>query len=158
MRLVAVVGSVALLLGPLAAGPGFAELMLVEDPVAFEKGKAAEVCGPAITFDEGFARSRDLNGDGLHDLVIDYADARCGGDEAYFCARTGCKGAVYFARDDGRFELSGFPTNVESMSWNDEPAVRVAYHGSFCGRANDEWCIEIWEWTADNRLKLHQDY
>lgn len=158
MRSVATIGLFALLLSPMTAGSGSPNLTLVDDPVKHEKDKAAEVCGPTIAFGEGFARSRDLNSDDLDDIVIDYADAQCGSDEAYFCTGTGCEGEVYFAREDGRYELSGFPPNVASIVWNREPAVQVAYHGSFCGREDNEWCIEIWAWMGDSRRKLHQDY
>ena len=158
MRRVATRCFLALLFGLAVTLPGYADIVLIDDPVALEQQKAVEACGPTIVFGDGFARSFDLNEDGLDDLVIDYANARCGSDTTYFCSATGCQGAVYFGREDGRFELSGFPPTVEAILWNHAPAILVAYHGSFCGRGDDEWCIEIWLWTANNRIKLHQDY
>ena len=158
MRHVAAKGFLALLFSLAAMAPGYADMILVDDPVAIEQQKAVEACGPTAVFGDSFARSVDLNGDSIEALVIDYADARCGSDATEGCSRAGCEGAVYFGREDGRFELSGFPPRVEATLWNRQPAVRVAYHGSFCGRGDDEWCVEIWLWSAEDRIKLHQDY
>ncbi|MEO1199890.1 MAG: hypothetical protein AAFX39_11765 [Pseudomonadota bacterium] len=159
MRLTATITSAVFLLafsGPHARAVDAG--MVVSDPVAEEVGVAREVCGEDLAIDDSFANWVDLNGDGHIDVVINHGGALCMGTVSFFCGSGGCSGSVYIALGDGRFELTGFPPEIEPIDWEGEAGVQVVHHGTYCGRVGANWCHEIWVWTDGMFEKRWQDY
>lgn len=105
---------------------------------------ARQLCG-FKSIPPGAVRSIDLNGDGIHDYIIDYGAMGCRG----FCGSAGCLHELWVSKDaDFVRSLSENMHGVERIepreSGND---VIVAMHGSSCGRVGSNIC----------RFRLHWD-
>ena len=106
-------------------------------------------CSGPVSFDAGFVSSKDVNGDGIKDYIVDYSKFVCDGSHTYFCGSAGCLTEVYASKDDGFVKVLG--ENVRGLRFariNGRPAMIMQLHGSACGKAGAEACGVNLFWTG----------
>lgn len=57
-----------------------------------------EMCSTSTGYGRDFVRFADIDGDGRRDVVLDYAQALCGGQPEPYCTREGCLLKVWTAK------------------------------------------------------------
>lgn len=60
-----------------------------------------EMCSTSTGYGRDFVRFADIDGDGHRDVVLDYAQALCGGQPEPYCSREGCLLKVWTAKGGG---------------------------------------------------------
>ena len=134
----------AVLLGSAAsAGP-------LPAPVRKSIEDASANCRPQkVTLEKGFVTTRDLNGDGIPDYVVNYEAFRCGESFTFYCGSAGCLTQV-FASAGGRFVkvLDENVLKLEFKNVNGRPAMLLGLHGSACGKVGMEACGTTRYWTG----------
>jgi hypothetical protein len=124
------------------------------EKLPFEIRKAVEarkrMCGAAtIRLGAAFVESRDVNGDGYEDYVLDYGQFACGTDATFFCGTTGCAQEV-FVSSNGRF-VKALDENIRSIRFDrieGRSAMILGLHGSSCGRPGNEACGATLYWNG----------
>lgn len=58
-------------------------------------------CKTSTGYGQRFVVQRDIDGDGRRDVVLDYAEALCGGDHEPYCDGNGCLLKVYLGSGGG---------------------------------------------------------
>ncbi|WP_192808381.1 hypothetical protein [Oceanicola granulosus] len=82
----------------------------VSDP-AFEtlteiRALCRERGGAMVEVQHGFARPRDLNGDGLEDMEVDFGEAECVNVPYLYCDIPVCPTRIYLGQPDGSYLLA----------------------------------------------------
>lgn len=90
---------VLLLVMPVAA---FAQQSLISDPEIYEKKHFQEQCTEA-SFGNGFLTRRDINNDGLMDVVINEGELTCDGQKGPQCNEDGCTYNFYLQVAEGGY-------------------------------------------------------
>jgi hypothetical protein len=87
----------AVLLTPVAAAAEDMPHQLAGELVRTEH----ENCQTSTGYGTRFVTQRDVDGDGRKDVVLDYADALCGGRHEPYCDASGCLLKVYLGGGGG---------------------------------------------------------
>ena len=134
----------AVLLGSAAsAGP-------LPAPVRTAIDSATANCRPQkVTLEKGFVTTRDVNGDGIPDYIVNYESFRCGESFTFYCGSAGCLTQV-FASTGGRFVkvLDENVLKIEFKNVKGRPAMLLDLHGSACGKAGMEACGTTRYWNG----------
>lgn len=80
-----------------------AQQSLLPDPVAFEKAHFMKACDGKASFGEGFGTPRDINNDGLMDMVVDEGQLTCRGEKGPDCTDDGCPYNFYLQVAEGGY-------------------------------------------------------
>ena len=94
-------------------------------------------CDGKVKFEKGFLTRRDINGDGVEDLILDYNNFICGENSYADCGNAGCLMVVFASLPDGTFVnvLSERVQGIEFKTVRGRPAMLLGYHGTACGRS-----------------------
>jgi len=115
-----------------------------------ESRKGCESTGGKAILKPGFLTKKDVNGDGVEDYVLDYANFVCGKSEFFFCGTGGCLTQVFASLPDGSFNKV-LDRNVRGLRFlhiKGRPAMVLDLHGSACGKAGFEPCRETLYWNG----------
>lgn len=127
------------------------------DPAAKVLGEVKASCaemGGSVSIDPGFKRWEDLDGDGVDDLVLDYASVVCSTAASLYCGTGGCNTGMYLVRGDHFSEL--FNGLFHDYRVLPDHEIAFALHGSACGLAGAEACTKIYRIVGDNLVFLEQ--
>lgn len=109
------------------------------------------VCAPEkVSLDRGFETRRDINGDGVPDIILDYGAFRCGDSVSFFCGTAGCTQQVFASLPGGGY-VKVLDDNVRDIAFRTikgRPAMVLAGHGSACGRSGAENCATTLFWNG----------
>lgn len=122
--------------------PGVAQAALAEQKAACAPEKAS--------LDKGFERRRDVNGDGVPDVILDYGRFRCGDSASFFCGTAGCTQQVFASLPGGGY-AKVLDDNVRDLAFrtiNGRPAMVLASHGSGCGKSGADNCRTTLFWNG----------
>jgi hypothetical protein len=98
--LIVILNAIALVIMPVAAQ---AAQPLLPDPVAFEREHFLKRCGADTTFGDDFATPRDINNDGLVDMVVNEGVITCKGEKGPDCTDEGCTYNFYLQVAEGGY-------------------------------------------------------
>lgn len=119
-------------------------------PVRKAIDAASANCRPQkVTLEKGFVTTRDVNGDGIPDYVVNYESFRCGDSFTFYCGSAGCLTQV-FASTGGTY-VKVLDENVEKIAFETvrgRPAILLGLHGSACGRPGVEPCGTTLVWNG----------
>jgi hypothetical protein len=103
------------------------------------------------TFKQGFLSTRDINGDGKPDYVLNYEHYQCGEIETLFCGTGGCQTEIFASDDDGNYVhvWDKLAQKIEFKTVGKRPAMTIYLHGSKCGRNNSQRCSMTLYWNGD---------
>jgi hypothetical protein len=120
-------------------------------PVQEAIEKNNKECDAKPGFVQGFLSTRDINGDGKPDYVLNYEHYRCGDNETLFCGTGGCQTEIFASDDDGNFVhvWDKLAQKVEFKTVGKRPAMTIYLHGSKCGRNNSERCSMTLYWNGE---------
>jgi hypothetical protein len=107
-------------------------------------------CGERVMLKRGFVSSRDVNGDGKPDYILDYEKFQCGTMVSYFCGSAGCLTQVFASLPDGSY-VRAWDDNVRAIRFakaNGKPALIVDLHGSACNKAGYLPCPKTLLWNG----------
>ena len=120
--------------------------------------EAAKTCAPDKTdIQKGFITTKDVNGDGIPDYILDYGKVTCGHSGSLKCGSDGCLTQIYASMPDGRF-AKVFDDNVQAMKFSTSggrPVIRIGLHGSACGKAGYQPCGETLFWNGARFSPAH---
>jgi len=104
---------------------------------------------PAFT--QGFLSTRDINGDGKPDYVLNYDHYKCGEIESMFCGTGGCQTEIFASDGEGGYVhvWDKLAQKVEFKTIGKRPAMTIYLHGSKCGRNNSQRCAMTLYWNGD---------
>ena len=107
-------------------------------------------CDGKVKFEKGFLTRRDINGDGVEDLILDYNNFICGENSYADCGNAGCLMVVFASLPDGTFVnvLSERVQGIEFKTVRGRPAMLLGYHGTACGRSGAEPCSSTLYWNG----------
>jgi hypothetical protein len=103
-----------------------------------------------VQYNTGFLTSRDVNGDGVADYIVDYGKLSCDGASNMFCGTAGCSMQVIVSLPGGRY-VKVWDDNVQQIrfgSVGNRPAMFLNLHGSACGKAGAEKCRKTLIWNG----------
>jgi hypothetical protein len=98
----------------------------------------------------GFLTTKDVNGDGVEDYILDYANFACGNSEVFFCGTAGCLTQVFASLPHGGF-VKVLDQNVRSLRFlriKGRPAMVLDPHGIACGKVGSELCRKTLYWDG----------
>ncbi|TGD96775.1 hypothetical protein [Methylobacterium nonmethylotrophicum] len=101
-------------------------------------------------FGRGFVSRKDVNGDGIPDVILDYGAYKCGDQGAPFCGSAGCNTTVFASTGRGGY-VKVLDENVRNLKFrtvNGRPAMVLNLHGSACGKAGAEPCPMTLTWNG----------
>ena len=119
--------------------------------VQAEIKKAQSSCEPERSvLKPGFLVEKDINGDGVKDYVLDYAEFECGG-HSFFCGTAGCLTQVFASLSgDGYAKvLDENVRNIKFRTIKGRPAMIIELHGPACGRAGAAPCGATLYWNGE---------
>jgi hypothetical protein len=98
--------------------------------------------------------SRDVNGDGRSDFVIDLGNATCEGRPDAYCVSGFCALEVYTwrAENDWKPLLVATVSDWRTGRVNNRPALILTQSGSFCGKPNQKFCTVTYTF-ADGKMR-----
>ena len=125
---------------------------VVEDPPPVVQKAIAEArrdC-KTVAIQKGFITSKDINGDGRPDFVLDYASFFCDGDQRPFCGSLGCTTQIFASLPNGAY-AKFVDDNVKRIDFREvqgRPAIIVGYPGFSCGKDPTEVCDVVKAWNG----------
>jgi hypothetical protein len=129
----------------------------LNDPASVVLDQIVTECaaiGGTVAMEQSFERREDLDGDGVEDVVIDYAAAVCSEMASLYCGSGGCTVGFFLARGDAYKRLfDGVIRNYAAL-----PGGRLALdlHGTACGLYGFEACRKVFDITGDNFALLEE--
>jgi hypothetical protein len=138
---------VALWLIPAAALAQFEKLpKVVQDAVT----KQQKECGERVDFKPDFVATKDINGDGIDDYILDYGNAACGNFESFWCGTGGCQTQVFASLPNGDYAkvLNIQVRQIEFKTVRKRPAIVLDFHGSRCGGFGPDPCPMTLVWNG----------
>ncbi|MDR7038902.1 hypothetical protein J2X36_003674 [Methylobacterium sp. BE186] len=119
-------------------------------PVEAAIREQRQACAPEkAEIRPGFIARKDVNGDGIEDVILDYGAFACGGDATYFCGSAGCTMQVFASTKGGYAKV--LDENVRRLDFKHvkgRPAMLLGLHGNACGKAGIEPCGTTLYWTG----------
>jgi hypothetical protein len=112
--------------------------------------EAKKDCGERVRLKPAFVSSRDINGDGVTDYILDYEKFQCGDMASYFCGSAGCLAQVFASLPDGSY-VKAWDENVRAMHFakvKRKPAMIVDLHGSACNKTGYLPCRKTLFWNG----------
>ena len=125
---------------------------IVQDAIAKNNKECEE--GTKPVFKTGFMTTKDINGDGKPDYILNYEHFQCSELVSIFCGTGGCLTEV-FASDDEGGHVAVWNENAQRIRFatiKKRPAMLLDLHGSSCGRSGAERCAMTLYW---NGAKFH---
>jgi hypothetical protein len=107
-------------------------------------------CGEPVRLDAKFVTSKDVNGDGKPDYILDYEHFQCGETITYFCGSGGCLTQVFASLPDGSY-VKAWDANVRAIRFarvKGKPAMILDLHGSACGKVGAAPCPRTLIWNG----------
>lgn len=107
-------------------------------------------CGAPVRLRAKFVTSRDVNGDGKPDYILDYDKFECSGTPTAFCGSAGCLTQVFASLPDGSY-VKAWDENVRAIRFakvRGRPAMIVDLHGSACGKVGAAPCARTLTWDG----------
>lgn len=111
---------------------------------------AKKECGATAALKKGFVATRDVNGDGKPDFILDYDKFECDGFATFFCGSGGCLTQVFASLPDGSY-VKAWDENVRAMRFatvRGKPAMIVDLHGSACNKVGAAPCPRTLIWNG----------
>lgn len=142
-RLAAVLVLLSALAAPAQQAPAPKEVQ-----AAIEASK--KDCGEPVRLLAKFVTSRDVNGDGKPDYVLDYEHFQCGEDVTFFCGSAGCLTQVFASLPDGSY-VKAWDENARAIRFvavKGKPGMIVDLHGSACGKVGAAPCKKSFVWDG----------
>lgn len=137
--LIVILNVIALVIMPTVVS---AEQSLLPDPVAFEKEHFLKRCGPDTSFGEGFATPRDINNDGIMDMVVNEGVITCKGEKGPDCTDEGCTYNFYLQVAEGGYFMVAtarmFGYDFVQRFGNMVLVMKMAPH--YCDRTEGDPC------------------
>lgn len=143
-------------------------LMLMPASVFAQTGKLPAVvqaaidenrkaCGETAKVGAALVTEKDINGDGVKDYVLNYAQFECEGSASYFCGTGGCLTQVFASVPNGGY-VKVLDENVRDIQFSKrrgKPAIVLDLHGSACGKVGVAPCPRtlIWDGKTFKRAK-----
>ncbi|MGU3539010.1 hypothetical protein [Methylobacterium sp. A54F] len=119
---------------------------LVEAEIAELK---QDCSGGKVTLEPGFLTRKDVNGDGIEDIILDYAAVRCGDSGSLYCGSAGCIAQVFASRGGGYVKVLN--DNVRDLKFarvKGRPAMLLGLHGTACGKLGSAPCGVTLVWNG----------
>jgi hypothetical protein len=119
-----------------------------EVQAAIEESK--KDCGETVALKAKFVTSRDVNGDGKPDYILDYDKFECGGAATFYCGSGGCLTQVFASLPDGSY-VKAWDENVRAIRFarvKGKPAMILDLHGSACGKVGAAPCPKTFLWDG----------
>lgn len=118
---------------------------------AIEKNNKECEAGKKPIYLQGFLSTRDINGDGKPDYVLNYEHYKCSELESLFCGTGGCQTEIFASDDEGGYVhvWDKLAQKVEFKTVGKRPAMTIYLHGSKCGRNNSERCSMTLYWNGE---------
>ena len=137
--LIVILNILVLALLPAAAQ---AQQSLLPDPAAFEKEHFLKRCEGQASFSDDFATPRDINNDGLGDVVINEGELTCKGEKGPDCTDEGCVYNFYLQVAEGGYFLVAtarmFGYDFVQRFGNMVLVMKMAPH--YCDRTEGDPC------------------
>jgi hypothetical protein len=119
-----------------------AQQSLLRDPVAFEREHFLKRCEGQASFGDGFATPRDVNNDGLMDMVVNEGELTCKGEKGPDCTDEGCVYNFYLQVAEGGYFMVAtarmFGYDFVQRFGNMVLVMKMAPH--YCDRAEGDPC------------------
>ena len=112
--------------------------------------ESKKTCDEKSTLLPGFQVTKDVNGDGRDDYILDYGQFRCGESSTWFCGTGGCLTQVFASLPDGTY-VKVLDENVRQIRFavvNKRPAMLLDLHGSACGKVGAAPCPRTLFWNG----------
>jgi hypothetical protein len=110
-----------------------------EARAAIEESRKGCDEGEKFTMKRGFITRRDINGDSVSDVILDYEHSACGEYVSRFCGTGGCLFQIFASRDGNYMKvLDDDVYSVRFERVGGRPATIQSLHGVHCGRAGAE--------------------
>lgn len=121
---------------------------IVQDAIAKNNKECEE--GTKPVFNRGFLATRDINGDGKPDYILNYDHFQCDELVSMFCGTGGCLTEVFASLEDGRYAAvwNQQARRIRFAVINKRPAMQIDLHGSVCGRVGVERCAMTLYWNG----------
>ena len=142
----ALLAFIALLLAP----PAQAQQAPLPKEVQAAIDEAKKDCGERVQLKPAFVASKDVNGDGVPDYILDYGKFQCGDMVSYFCGSAGCLTQVFASLPDASY-VKAWDENVRAMRFarvKGKPAMIVDLHGSACNKTGYLPCPKTLLWNG----------
>jgi hypothetical protein len=113
-------------------------------------GEAKKDCGARVRLKPNFVTSRDVNGDGKPDYILDYDHFQCDDMVTFFCGSAGCLTQVFASLPDGSY-VKAWDENVRAMRFarvKGKPAMILDLHGSACNKVGAAPCPKTLFWNG----------
>src|ERR1044072_8718543 len=145
---------VALWLIPAAAPAQFENLpKVLQDAVEQQKKE----CGEKVDFKPDFVATKDINGDGIVDYILNYESAACGDFAPFWCGTGGCHTQVFASLPKGGYfkALDMQVRQIEFRPVPKSPTIVLDLHGGQCGKHGPEPCPRtlVWNGKTFKRVK-----
>ena len=112
--------------------------------------EAKKDCGERVSLKPKFVTTRDVNGDGKPDYVLDYGHFQCGDMVTFFCGSGGCLTQVFASLPDGSY-VKAWDDNVRAMRFakvKGKPGMILDLHGSACNKVGAAPCPKTLVWDG----------
>ena len=122
---------------------------IVQDAIIANQ-KACED-GQKVTLRPGFVTTKDINGDGKPDYILNYEHFQCGEFMSLFCGSGGCLTEIFATDHDGGF-VTVWNENAHRIRFTTikkRPAMTIDLHGSACGRSGADRCAMTLYWNGN---------
>ena len=134
----------------LLALPAYAQQAALPNEVNAAIEEAKKDCNETVRLRPGFMASKDVNGDGKPDYILDYGKFECGGTITAYCGSAGCLTQVFASLPDGTY-AKAWDENVRAIRFatvKGKPAMIVDLHGSACGKTGYLPCPKTLLWNG----------